>query len=232
MQMDKYLNEVTAYISNIGNTAPAHRSAFKQGFSFSGLSFEEQLAIWNEIWKNTTIFWVRVHAFFFLEKYIGKKYLHEKIWKVAVTWQGQVNDWGINDCLSKIYTKILETHPDTVYDQLAKWNKSKDLWKRRQSVVSLLYYTRTKKTVLPFERITALITPLLPDKEYYVQKGVGWAMRELYNAYPRETLPYFKKHIHYISPIAFTAAMEKIDLVEKEKLKSQRKTNRLNSSKS
>ncbi len=75
--------------------------------------------------------------------------------------------------LSKIYTKMLELAPEKVYRVLKAWNKDKDLWKRRQSVVTLLYYSRTKKVYLAFDAIEPLITGLLSDKEYYVQKG-GW----------------------------------------------------------
>lgn len=225
---EDYIKEVSARLSKLPTVVPHHRNASRAGFSFSGLSFEEQLAIWDKVWKNADSFWLRLQAFFFLEKYIDKKDLHEKIWKTIVTWQDYVTDWSLHDCLSKIFTKLLETHSDPVYKQFEKWNKSKDLWKRRQSVVSLLYYTRTKKAILPFEKITALITPLLNDKEYYVQKGVGWTLRELYNAYPKQALAYFRQQIHHISAIAFTAAMEKMEPAEKEKLKLLRKEHRVN----
>jgi 3-methyladenine DNA glycosylase AlkD len=226
--MDKYLREVNKRIATTAMTAPAQRSAFKEGFSFSGLDFDEQLATWDYIWKHGKGFWPGIHAFFFLEKYISKKALHDKIWRTAVHWQDDVSDWGKCDCLSKIYTKVLESYPDKVYKQLQQWNRSKNPWDRRQSVVSLLYYTRTKKQVLPFDKISALITPLLNDKEYYVQKGVGWALRELHNAYTDETLAYFREHIHDISSIAFTAAMEKMQATEKEQLKLLRKEKRIN----
>ena len=28
----------------------------------------------------------------------------------------------------------------------------------------------------------------MSDKEYYVQKGVGWALREMHSVYPKETM--------------------------------------------
>ena len=134
-----------------------------------------------------------------------------------------MNDWGYCDALAKINTKVLETYPTEVYRQLATWNKDKNLWKRRQSVVSLLYFSRTKKDYLPFSKIAALVEPLLSDKEYYVQKGVGWALREMHTVYPKETMPFIQKHIKSISAIAFTIAIEKMSVAEKEKIKGLRK---------
>jgi len=117
----------------------------------------------------------------------------------------------------------LEVLPKQVYAQLKMWNTDKDLWKRRQSIVSLLYYSRTKKVHLPYNEIIPLIDNLLNDKEYYVQKGVGWSLRELYNVYPEKTFGYLKKNTKSISAIAFYAATEKLTKKEKELLKTLRK---------
>jgi 3-methyladenine DNA glycosylase AlkD len=116
--------------------------------------------------------------------------------------------------------------PDEVLVQLEKWNKSKNLWDRRQSIVSLLYFSRTKKVVLPYEKIIKFIDKLLDDREYYVQKAVGWALKELYQVYPKETLKYLEKNIKRISATAFSPAIEKLKKKEKDKLKKTRKQKR------
>ena len=59
-------------------------------------------------------------------------------------------------------------------------------------------------------KIVLLVEPLLGDKEYYVQKGVGCALREMHTVYPKETMPFLQKHIKKISAIAFTIAIEKM----------------------
>ena len=71
------------------------------------------------------------------------------MWPVIVKRQDQVDDWPLCDALAKIYTKVLVVAPAKAYAQLKKWNKNPDLWKRRQSVVSLLYYSCTKKDSPP-----------------------------------------------------------------------------------
>ena len=218
-----HIKEVTGIINNAGSTIPHHRSAFKAGFSFSTLTFEEQLAIWGHIWKHHDDYRMRIYAFFFLEQHMKNMARLRLIWETAVHWQEEANSWELCDSLSKIYTRALEIKPDVVYAQLKKWNKDANLWKRRQSLVSLLYYSRTKKIYLPFEKISALVLPLLTDKEYYVQKGAGWTLREMHNVYPRETMDLLEKNIKNISPIAFTIAIEKMTPSEKDALKQIRK---------
>jgi 3-methyladenine DNA glycosylase AlkD len=211
--MDKIAlhKEVAAKIAMAPYIIPAQRTLFKQGFSFSNEPFAMQLPLWHHIWKNARNERERIHAFFFLEQFVKKKEFHPDIWKTSVSWQDDVNGWGLCDALAKINTKILETIPKDVYKQLTIWNKDSNLWKRRQSVVSLLYFSRTKTAYLPFNDIAALALPLIADNEYYVQKGLGWTLREMHTVYPDETMRFLKKHITSIRPMAFTIAIEKMD---------------------
>jgi len=217
------VQEVMAHLGNVHGTVPKHRLESKRGYSFSALPFAEQLAIWDELWRTHNNFWFRLHAFFFLERHIKKDAELMEMWPVIIQWQDQVDDWGLCDALAKIYTKILVVLPDEVYAQLKKWNTDKNLWKRRQSVVSLLYYSRTKKTYPSFHQVEALVTPLLPDAEYYVQKGLGWTLREWHAVYPQQTMAWLKQHIRSVSSIAFTIAIEKMDPADISELKALRK---------
>ncbi len=222
-KMDRELHEVLTRIGSIPTVIPAHRKAFKEGYSFSSASFEEQLPLWDGVWKRSNNFRAQLHAYFFLEQYVGKTYLHPLIWATSAAWQDDVADWPLCDALAKINTKVLETQATDVYKQLGSWNNDADRWKRRQSVVSLLYYSRTKKVYLPFKKIKALVEPLLTDNEYYVQKGVGWTLRELNTVYPADTLPFLQRNIKNIDPIAFTIAIEKMPSGVKDTLKSKRR---------
>jgi len=217
------LQEIRSHIRALTGNVPLHRSESRRRYSFADLPFGEQLAIWNEVWRSENNFWIRLHAYFFLERHLKKEIELREMWPLIVRWQDQVDDWGLCDALAKIYTKILVVMPHEVYAQLKAWNGDENLWKRRQSVVSLLYYSRTKKQHPSFEDVERLIAPLLTDKEYYVQKGVGWALRELHTVYPKEGLAWLKTHIRQLSPIAFTIAMEKLDATAVTELKALRK---------
>ena len=108
-------------------------------------------------------------------------------------------------------------------DIIKKWNASKNLWERRQSLVSLYYYSRTKKQHIDFELTQQLIFPLLSDKEYFVQKAVGWTLRESYNVYPKQTYSFILANIKNITSTAFTTCLEKMTEKQKLTLKQKRK---------
>jgi len=217
------VQEIQAHVDGIHGNIPLHRRESKRGYSFSCLPFAEQLAIWDHLWRTRDNFRTRLHAYFFLERHSKKEALLKEMWPTVVHWQDHVDDWGLCDALAKIYTKILVGLPEEVYGQLKKWNTDESLWKRRQSVVSLLYYSRTKKQHPSFQQVEVLVSQLLPDPEYYVQKGVGWTLRECRNVYPEQTVAWLKQNIRRVSSIAFTIAIEKMDAAGVSELKAIRK---------
>jgi len=222
----KCLIEVKDKVEVTSKNASAQRILSKQKFSFSEQPKSVQLIIWDYIWNNSLDFWTCMQSFLFLESNMKDKRFLEDSWEKIKNWQKRVDNWGKCDALSKIYTKVLEIIPDKVLEQLKRWNKSTNLWNRRQSLVSLMYFSRTKKILLPYETIIPFVNDLIDDKEYYVQKGIGWALKELNNEYPNETLIYFEKNIKRISSIAFSAATEKLKKADKERLKKMRKPSR------
>lgn len=224
--LNSYLFEVKERVDATPKNAPSQRKLIKQKYTFSEKPLPEQLIIWDYVWNNSNDFWVCIQAFLFLESEMKDREFLLDSWDVIKNWQEKVDNWGTCDALSKIYTKILEIIPGKVLKQLRQWNKSTNLWDRRQSLVSLLYFSRTKKIILPFDTIIYLVNELVNDSEYYVQKAVGWTLKELYNVYPVATFQYLENKIGNISPIAFTIAIEKLDKKEKERLKIMRKPRR------
>src|SRR6266700_4585588 len=92
--------EITRHVNAIRGNVPAHRQASKHPYSFSTSPFEQQLAIWDQVWHNTNDFWVSVHAFFFLERHMQKAGALELMWPVIGKWEDQVNDWHLGDSLA------------------------------------------------------------------------------------------------------------------------------------
>jgi 3-methyladenine DNA glycosylase AlkD len=194
----------------------------KAGFSFSDSDREEQAKIWDYVWHHSDCYEVMSLA---LGWYEHKKQadLLVKDWPKLKKWSVRVDNWAHSDSLSGLYARILEGEPSLVYPAFETWNRSKNPWLRRLSIVSLLYYSSQRKSVLPFKEIISLIEPQIEFDHYYVQKGVGWALRETGNVYPAETYQFLEGNVRRLSAAAFSAATEKITKTRKDRLKRLRK---------
>lgn len=206
----------------IGVKTPIARQLHKQGYTFSGQSTEEQYIYWKYIWFSSEYHDVMTQALYFCNQYITSAD-PEYFFNEMQEWLQRVDNWAHSDQLTHYFAVLHEQMPAMVYPVLRNWNKSTNPWERRQSVLSLLNYARARKRYPAFTRITALVRPLLHDTDVFVQKGIGWCLRETGHIYPKETLAFLEKHYADLSAIAFSSATEKISAAKKEKLKSLRK---------
>lgn len=203
-------------------TVPSTRQIFKKGFSFS--KSETELKTWFFIFQESQVFEAKLMALMHIRK-LSNEVLLEDL-KTLQKMVDHVDNWAISDELSHIYSRLLEHSPKIIWPLLERWNQSKNLWHRRQSVVGMLNYARMRKKTPPVKAMLKLIENIIDDESFYVQRGVGWSLREVYNVDPKQQLAFVKKHLHRISSIAWAAASERYPLALKKQLVDQRKTNR------
>jgi 3-methyladenine DNA glycosylase AlkD len=218
----RYMNSKLEFY---GLSVPVQRLIASNGFSFFGCTQPKILETWDYIWHQSKYFEVLSQALI----YYGDRRRRQEliaVWPTLSKWSERIENWAHSDSLSSIYVQILELAPKLVFPTLQRWNKSPKPWLRRQSIVSILYYSSARKIVLPFRRISPLVKNLIHDEHYYVQKGVGWTLRELTSVHPREAFEFLVEHAPVIHPAAFSAAMEKLPAAKVAQIKRKRKAGR------
>lgn len=196
----------------------------KRGYSFYAEDKENNFACFDDVYHQGYSHEGKNQAFIYLDKnykHISPKIQLEKL----PSWVTKIDNWAHSDYLSKFLTRLIENSETQkkMLTYVKKWNKSDNLWERRQSLVSLYYYSRTKETHIPFEDSSRLVFNLMNDDEYYVQKAVGWTLRESFNVYPKETYQFIDKNVKNIKSAAFTTCIEKMSESQKKSLKQKRK---------
>ncbi len=88
--------------------------------------------------------------------------------------KGIVN-WAHTDVLSGKALSYFITEKIVDIESLKKWNDSKSKWKRRSVPVILI---DVLKMDVSLEKLFHTIEPLMLDGEQFVQKGLGWFLRE------------------------------------------------------
>jgi 3-methyladenine DNA glycosylase AlkD len=111
----------------------------------------------------------------------------------------------------------------SIYNELQAFNNSKNLWERRAVLVPLLFHLKSKKSTLTVNHFFEAINPRIIDEAYFVQKAVGWLLREFGEKFPNELLSFLYINAFQMSSTAFASATEKISSIDKEQLKLIRK---------
>jgi 3-methyladenine DNA glycosylase AlkD len=104
---------------------------------------------------------------------------------------GFLNNWGETDwfCI-RIVQPLLQKYPKQTLNLLRNWNSSESLWKRRASVVT---FTRKVGSSGDFtDEALELCNNLIWDREDYVRKGVGWALKDNMRGARQRVLDYVK----------------------------------------
>lgn len=97
----------------------------------------------------------------------------------------------VDDFCISVAQPLLLTYPDETLEQLKEWNGSANRWKRRTSVVAFV------RKIGASGRFTSealeLCENLVRDPEDLVQKGVGWALKDVMRGDPERVLAYVKE---------------------------------------
>lgn len=226
------LNEKPSGIANLQNYIGTHyhfyalknptvQAIFKKGFTFSKEPMAAQMELYTQLWNESNCYEIMHLGLMYLSVY-SKKNKGILTHQQAVSFLPKIDNWAHSDFLSSIIGRNLVFDEIPIYNDLKILNKSTNLWERRASLVPLIYHLKSKKNSLKEIDFIALINPLITDKEYFVQKGVGWLLREFGQKFPNELLAFLFKNAHQISSIAFSSATEKIGVIDKEILKKMR----------
>ena len=205
----------------LGLNHPSLQAIFKEGFSFDTLSGEKRFRMWYEIWKKGRLHEVKSLAMMFFCGLREDELLAQQSPVEAMS--DEVENWAHADSYASLVSRLLEYNPSVVRPWFEKWNNSANPWQRRLSVTGLYYYSSLRKKMPDTTMVLHHLRSLLGDKHYYVQKGVGWTLRELGNVSPRQHKAFLNRHLLEIHPLAFGAAVEKILKNQREVFKERRR---------
>jgi len=114
--------------------------------------------------------------------------------------------WDLVDEASTRVGWILEHSPKEMRSVLIQWARGADLWKRRTSIICQGQFG--ERTDL--ELLYACIEPSLGDREFFLQKAIGWALRDVAWFNPKEALGYVRAHRSELLPLAKREALKNL----------------------
>ena len=114
--------------------------------------------------------------------------------------------WDLVDGVSGRICALLQAHPVAMSATLRQWSRDPDLWVRRAAITSQLCAKKATDTAL----LAAVIEPNLPDREFFIRKAIGWALREYAKTAPGWVEAFVAVHADAMSPLSHKEALRRI----------------------
>jgi 3-methyladenine DNA glycosylase AlkD len=97
---------------------------------------------------------------------------------------------------------LLARHPGRMRHVLRRWADGDDLWKRRAAMLSQL----TFKTSTDADLLYACILPSIDSPEFFLRKGIGWALRQYARTNPSAVRCFVDQHRDRLSALSVREA--------------------------
>jgi len=191
-----------------GVSAPVLRKVFRE--QFAGIRFNDA-----ESWHSTVLHIWR-HARFREERYcaIGLcQYRHARPFQTPPTlplyeelivtgaWWDYVDTLASNNVGS-----LLLSDREKLTPVMREWSQSDDMWKRRTSIICQLKFKKQTDLRLLYD----CIEPSIESKEFFLQKAIGWALRQYAWTDAKEIQRYVRQNQDRLSPLSKREALKNV----------------------
>jgi 3-methyladenine DNA glycosylase AlkD len=112
--------------------------------------------------------------------------------------------WDVTDELAHRLADLHDVHPEATAALALTWCHDADLWIRRIAILSQL----GRRDRLSSAVLAATIEPNLADREFFIRKAIGWALRE----YARVAPDWVRAFVdtHELSPLSRREALKQL----------------------
>ncbi|HEY2597580.1 MAG TPA: DNA alkylation repair protein [Candidatus Dormibacteraeota bacterium] len=114
--------------------------------------------------------------------------------------------WDYVDAVAGLVGNLLRSYPEEVRPVMRAWSTDKDMWKRRASIISQISFKKDTDRELLYDNIE----PNLADRNFFIRKAIGWALRSYAWTEPEEVARYVAANVARLSGLSQREALKNI----------------------
>lgn len=191
-QMEGYMKN---HFPFFGIKSPQRREIEKQFFQETGIlkePFSQELVL--ELWKMDQREYQNV-ALTYIEKSLKK--LQKSDLSLMQTLITTKSWWDTVDALAaKPVGKIAQKYPEVVEETIDGWAAHDNMWLRRTAILFQLKYKQETNE----EKLYDYIMLNADSKEFFIQKAIGWVLREYSKTNPQSVKSFIG--VHRLAPLS------------------------------
>ncbi|MBD3786055.1 MAG: DNA alkylation repair protein [Sphingomonadales bacterium] len=127
------------------------------------------------------------------------------VWETIAAWAPGFDAWAVADHACSAGGRRLVADPSRL-DQVEGWLDNSNIWTRRAALVITLPFTKsnipTEEERAIRERVLGWSTRLAPERDWFIQKAIGWWLRELSKHDPDRVRAWLESHGAELKPFA------------------------------
>ena len=127
-----------------------------------------------------------------------------KVWRFVTERLADLDGWAVADNLAMAGSRCLVADPGRL-DAVEQWTESPHLWTKRAALVFTLPWTQAGRDP---ERMLGWAARLAEDRQWFIQKAVGWWLRELAKRDPKRVRRFLGDHGEKLTGVARREAMK------------------------
>jgi 3-methyladenine DNA glycosylase AlkD len=175
------------------------------------LNVEQRVQLASNLWQ-TNIFEARLAALKVLTQ--ARLRPDEAAWELIASWTADFDSWAIADHACMAGQKRVVADP-TRLDQVETWTTSEHMWTRRAALVITLPWTKQNhpkpEELQARDRILGWAASYVTDHTWFIQKAIGWWLRDLSKHDPERVRAFLNKHADGMKPFAVKEASKRLD---------------------
>lgn len=138
----------------------------------------------------------------------------EDVWRLIAGWVPQFDAWAIADHAMNAGERRLLADPSRL-DEVETWLDHASFWVRRAALVGTLPWTHIRNPkpaeLAQRERILGWLERLADDREWFIQKAIGWWLRELSKHDAQRVRDWIDAHGARLKSFARREALRRLD---------------------
>ena len=140
-----------------------------------------------------------------------ESFYDDRVWALGQSWLGELDNWALCDgvapgLIAPFVQTAVQKHKSRRREVL-RWTRDTNPWIRRGALLASILSTRIDRE---WEFVLNVAVRLREDPEYFVQKGLGWMLRECAHHNPREVIEFIQTHRSVMRRSTVTNAISRL----------------------
>ena len=135
----------------------------------------------------------------------------DRVWRLGRAWLNDIDNWALCDGIAPNlvgpFVCVSRRNHKSRRKEILRWTRDENPWIRRGA---LLATARSIRDAHEYQFTFDVCGKLLGDPDYFVQKALGWMLRECAHHNPREVITFIQRHRANMRKSTITNAVSRL----------------------